>query len=156
MNSDEDLPKILRLLLYLLTLFVLHHSLTCIIHLNLALVMQMLTSNGRLKVDQLGLIIYNRCFFWDLNVFARTEKVNLLYPEFLGAFWVVFLSVVYIGPHFFVQLWYIDAFRFIVKLNMPTIGITKFMSTYLIAKIVFTIADVYNYCIYLCIFQPNK
>ena len=26
----------------------------------------------------------------------------------------------YCGPHFFVQLWYIDAFRSIVKLNMPT------------------------------------
>ena len=128
----------------------LHHSLTCIIHLKLALVMQMLTSNGRLKVDQLGLIIYNRCFFCDLNAFARTERVNLLYSEFLplGAIWVVFLSVVYRGPHFFVQLGYIDAFRSIVKLNMPTNGITKFMSMYLISKILFTIADVYNYCIY--------
>ena len=51
--------------------------------------MQMLTSNGRLKVDQLGLIIYNRCFFLDLNAFARTERVNLVYPEFLGAIRVV-------------------------------------------------------------------
>ena len=44
--------------------------------------------------------------FLDLNAFARTEGVNLLYPEFLGAgaIWVVFLSVVYIGPHFFVKL----------------------------------------------------
>ena len=25
--------------------------------------------------------------FWDLNVFARTERVNLLYPEFMGAIW---------------------------------------------------------------------
>ena len=94
--------------------------------------------------------------FWYLNAFARTERVNLLYTEFMGAIWGVFLSVVYIGPHFFVQLWYIDAFRSIVKLNMPTNGITTFMSTYLISKVVFTIADVYNYCIYLCIFQPNK
>ena len=120
--------------------------------------MQMLHSNRRLKVNQLELIIYSRCFIWDLNAFAHTERVNLLYPEFLGAIWGVFLSVVYIiGPHFFVQLWYIDAFRSIVKLNMPTNGITKFMSTYLISKMFFfTIADVYNYCIYLCIFQPNK
>ena len=43
-------------------------------------------------------------FFLDLNAFARTERVNLVYPEFLGAIWVVFLSVVYRGPHFFVQL----------------------------------------------------
>ena len=42
--------------------------------------------------------------FLDLNAFARTERVNLLYPEFLGPTWVVFLSVVCIGPHFFVQL----------------------------------------------------
>ena len=119
--------------------------------------MQMLTSNGRLKVDQLhvGLIIYRSNNFLDLNAFARTERVNLVYPEFLGAIWVVFLSVVYRGPHFFVQPWYIDAFRSIVKLHMPTNGITKFMSTYLISN-VFTIADVYNYCIYLCIFKPNK
>ena len=108
-------------------------------------------------MNQLELIIYSRCFIWDLNAFAHTERVTLLYPEFLGAIWGVFLSVVYIiGPHFFVQLWYVDAFRSIVKLNMPTNGITKFMSTYLISILFFTIADVYNYCIYLCIFQPNK
>ena len=53
-----------------------HHSLTCIIHLKLALVMQMLTSNSSLKGDQLGLIIYNRCFIRDLNAFARTERVK--------------------------------------------------------------------------------
>ena len=58
--------------------------------------------------------------------------------EFLGAIWGVFLSVVYIiGTHFFVQLWYIDAFRSIVKLNVPTKGITKFMSTYLISNFFF-------------------
>ena len=43
-------------------------------------------------------------FFLDVNAFARTERVNLVYPKFLGAIWVVFLSVVYRGPHFFEQL----------------------------------------------------
>ena len=144
MNSDEDL----HLKYYLLTLFVLHHSLTCIIHLKLAFRMQMLTSNRRLKVDQLGLIINNRCFIWDLNAIVRTKRVNLLYPEFLGAIWGVFLREVYIGPQFFVQLWYIDAFRSIVQLNMPTNGIPNFMSTYLISKIVFFQLQMYTIIVY--------
>ena len=56
MNSDEDLYLKYQGC-YLLTLFVLHHSLICIIHLKLAFVMQMVPSNRRLKVNQLELII---------------------------------------------------------------------------------------------------
>ena len=132
-----------------------HHSLTCIIHLKLALVMQMLTSNRRLKLDQLGLIIYNRCFIWDLNAFALTERVNLVHSEFLGAIWGVFFeSSVYIPTLPCTAVMY----RCVqIQLNMPTNGITKFMSMYLISKI-FTKLQMYTIIvyIYLCIFQPNK
>ena len=39
-----------------------------------------------------------------------------------------------------------------IQLNMPTNGITKFMSTYLISKIVFTKLQMYTIIVYIYIY----
>ena len=87
-----------------------------------------------------------------MNAFAHTERANQLYSwvfeSYLGG---VFERSVYYRPSL-VQLWYIDAFRFIVKLNVPTNGITKFMSTYLISKM-FLQLQMYTIIVYIYVYS---